>query len=217
MPSAKPKTPRKPPEPNDVVRETAGSYVSGDARFAIRQSDSNWYLVDREQTNEFGQELIHGPFGSLKAARGAMSGARDVQPLLRSRPRPKGAPAKTKKPDPALPPASWIDRLPRDEAAHVRKLIRALEKEGIEEAEALARRDRDGLLPAIASRLLEHRLAAEIEGMPEKDRALARKLVVRLGQVISASGAIPGPLPGWALFETDTGKEPTKRRLRLGN
>ncbi len=211
MPSAKPKRPKKPPEPDDVVRETAGNYVSGDGRFEVRQSDTNWYVVDREQTNEFGQELIHGPFGSLKAARGAMPGARDIKPLLRSRPRPKQAREK-KTPK---PPSSWIDRLPRDEAAEVRRTIRALEKEGIDDAEALARRDHDGLLPAIAARLLERRVAAEIEELPEKDRALARRLVGRLGEVISASGVTPDPLPGWALFETDTQKEPTKRRLRL--
>lgn len=92
------------PEPDDVVRETAGNYLSGDARFELRQSDSNRYLVDREQTNDFGQELIHGPFGSLKAARAAMPGARDLRPLLRSRPRSKAGPsAKTKAP---LPPTT---------------------------------------------------------------------------------------------------------------
>ena len=214
MPSAKPKRPKKPPEPDDVVRETAGNYVSGDGRFEVRQSDSTWYLVDRKQSNEFGQELLHGPVESLKAARAAMPGARDIKPLLRSQQRSKSRQAPKKK-APAPPPSSWIDRLPRDEAAEVRRTIRALEKEGIDDAEALARRDHDALLPAIAARLLERRVAAEIEELPEKDRALARRLVGRLGEVISASGVTPDPLPGWALFETDTQKEPTKRRLRL--
>lgn len=222
MPSAKPKTPKapkapkKPPEPDDVVRETAGSYLSGDARFEIRQSDSNWYLVDREQMNEFGQELIHGPFGSLKAARAAMPGAREIKPLLRSRSRTKTRPAPRKAaPAPAPTPPTWVDRLPADEAAEARHTIRALEKEGIDDAEALTKRDRDGLLPAIASRMLERQIERLIEGLPEDERELARKLVDKLGAVVTASDA-PGSLPGWALFETGPGRERTKRRLRLG-
>ena len=76
MPSAKPKKPPKQVAADDLVRETAGNYVSGDRRFEVRQSDSTWYVVDREQTNEFGQELIHGPFGSMKAAKAAVPESR---------------------------------------------------------------------------------------------------------------------------------------------
>lgn len=208
-----PKAPKKPPEPDGVVRETAGNYLSGDGRFELRQSNATWYLVDREQTNEFGQELIHGPFGSLKEARSAMPGARDVKPLLRSRARPKTSPGKNAAP--AKPKPTWIDQLPVDEATAVRRTIRALEKKGIDDAEALTRRDREGLLPAIASRLLERRLDQLIDDLPEDERTLARALVDRLGEVVSASDA-PGSLPGWALFETGLAREPTKRRVRLG-
>ena len=79
--------------PDDVVRQAAGNYLSGDGRFEVRQSESNWYVVDTAQANEFGQELMHGPFGSLKEATAAIPGARDVKPLLnrrrgRSSPRP---------------------------------------------------------------------------------------------------------------------------------
>jgi hypothetical protein len=218
MPSAKPmprrKAPKKPPEADDLVRETAGNYVSGDDRFEVRQSDSTWYLVDREQTNEFGQELIHGSFGSLKAARAAMPGARDIKPLLRSRTRRRARPA-TKKKSAAPPPPTWIDRLPADQAADIRRTIRALEKEGIDDAEALTKRDREGLLPAIASRLLTRRIDGLIEDLPDDEQAIARQLVDRLGEAISASDA-PGALPGWALFETGLSREP-KRRLRLGD
>lgn len=222
MPSTKlkprTKAPKKPPKqvgPDDVVRETAGNYVSGDARFEIRQSDSTWYLVDRKQTNEFGQELLHGPFGSLKAARAAMPGARDIKPLLRSRQRSKPSPTARKK-APVPPPPSWIDRLPTAEAAEVRRTIRALEKEGIDDAEALTRRDREGLLPAISSRLLARRIDQLMADLPGADQALARKVLASLNEVISANDA-PGTLPGWALFETGPGREATKRRLRLGD
>jgi hypothetical protein len=224
MPTAKPTTKtsatpkssaKKAPkvvEPDDLVRETAGSYLSGDSRFEVRQSDANWYLVDREQTNEFGQELIHGPFSSMKAAKAQIAGARDIKPLLRSTPRPK--PTTQPKP-PEKPKETWIDKLPRDEAAQVRKQIRALESQGVTDAESLARKDRESLAPAIAQELLDRRLAAAIEDLPEKERGAARKVVDRLAEILSDSGAMPDPLPGWALFETGPGREPTKRRVRL--
>lgn len=212
MPSTKAKKEPKPIGPDDLVRETAGSYVSGDGRFEVRQSDTSWYLVDREQANEFGQELMHGPFRSMKAAKSALPGARDIKPLLRSTVRPKRAPDKKAPPKPR---PTWIDRLPAGEAAEVRKLIRALEGEGITDAEAVVRRDRQGLLPAIASTLLAERLSAAIDELPEADHALARKLVAKLDEVISSGEQIPGGLPGWALFELGPGREPTKRRLRL--
>jgi len=144
-----------------------------------------------------------------------MPGARDIKPLLRSQQRSKSRQAPKKK-APAPPPPSWLDRLPTAEATEARRTIRALEKEGIDGAEALTRRDREGLLPAISSRLLTRRIEGLIEALPEDERALARKLVDRLGEVLSASDA-PGALPGWALFETGPSREPTKRRLRLGD
>ncbi len=145
-----------------------------------------------------------------------MAGARDIKPLLRSRARPKTAPAKEKSAPPPPPPKpTWIDRLPAGQATEARRTIRALEKEGIDDAEALTRRDREGLLPAIASRLLERRIDTLIDDLPEDQRKLARDLIDRLGAVVSASDA-PGSLPGWALCETGPGREPTKRRLRVG-
>jgi hypothetical protein len=49
-----------------VVRESAGTYRTEDGRFELRQGGVGWYLVDLERTNELGQELLHGPFGTLK-------------------------------------------------------------------------------------------------------------------------------------------------------
>lgn len=212
MAAKKPAKPAKQVEADDLVRETAGSYVSGDSRFEVRQSDANWYLVDREQTNEFGQELIHGPFSSMKAAKAQMPGARDIKPLLRSTPRPK--PTTQPKPPPK-PQQTWIDKLPRDEATHVRKQIRALESQGVSDAESLVRKDRESLAPAIAQELLDHRMAALVDDLPAKDRPTAQKLIAWLAEAMSDSGAMPDPLPGWALFETGPGREPTKRRVRL--
>lgn len=214
------KKPKPDPQPDDLVRQEAGNYLSGDGRFEVRQSDSNWYVVDREQTNEFGQELIHGPYGSMKDAKAAMPGTRDITPLLRSRARPTKPSAKPtradSKPVPKPPPQTWIDRLPKSDQVEVKALIRALEKEGIDDAEALVRKDRQGLLPAVAIALLNRRLTEVVDELPEKDRPLAKKLVNQLGAVITSGEKLPDPLPGWALYEMGEGREPTKRRVRVG-
>ncbi len=221
MPAAKSKKPKPEPLPDDLVRQEAGNYLSGDGRFEVRQSDANWYVVDREQTNEFGQELIHGPYGSMKAAKAAMPGARDITPLLRSRVRPTKPSAKPATADsksaPKPPPQTWIDRLPKAEQVEVKALIRALEKEGVADAEALVRKDRQGLLPAVAMSLMNQRLDEVVDKLPEKDRPLARKLMNQLGQVITSGEKLADPLPGWALYETGEGREPTKRRVRVGS
>ena len=213
MPAAKKTKVDKPREPDDVVRETAGVYRSGDGRFELRQSQSNWYLVDTEQANEFGQELIHGPFGSLKQARAAMGGAREVKPLLRSQPRPRrSAAAKEKKPP---PPESWIDRLPKNEAGEVRRLIQALERDGIEDAEALVRRSRESSQPMIASALIERRLEALIEDQPEDQRGAARALVRRAARILTEQGTATGPpLPRWSVVELGN-EEEAERPIRL--
>jgi hypothetical protein len=217
--AAKPQNEKPEPGPDDLVRQEAGNYLSGDSRFEVRQSDANWYLVDREQSNEFGQGLIHGPYGSMKDAKAALPGARDITPLLRSRARPKKAPTKTattQAPKKPTPPPSWIERLPKSDQVELRALIRALEKEGVDDAEALVRKDRQGLLPVVATTLMNKRLDSVVEELPDKDQALARKLVGQLGAVITSGEKLPDPLPGWALFETGSGREPTKRRVRVG-
>ncbi len=224
MPTAKSSTKPKPkkqkpqPGPDDLVRQEAGNYQSGDGRFEVRQSDANWYLVDREQTNEFGQELIHGPYGSMKDAKAALPGSRDITPLLRSRARPTKPPPKkstTKQPTkPAAP--TWIEQLPKNEQVEVRALIRALDKEGVPGAEALVRKDRQGLLPVVAATLMNRRLDEVVNELPQKDQALARKLIGQLGAVITNGEKLPDPLPGWVLYETGQGRESTKRRIRVG-
>jgi len=74
-----------------------------------------------------------------------------------------------------------------------------------------------GVLALLAQALLERRIEAAILELPEKGRAVARRTVERLDEAISSSEASGDPLPGWALFETGSGREPTKRRLRLGS
>ena len=77
--------------PDRLVRQSAGTYRTEDDRFEVRSGDTGWFVVDSEQTNEFGQELMHGPFATRKAAREAVPGARSpkVTALRRPRPRPR--------------------------------------------------------------------------------------------------------------------------------
>jgi hypothetical protein len=208
----------EPADPDSLVRQTAGSYLSGDGRFEVRESDSSWFLIDTQQANEFGQELLQGPFPSLKAAREQLPGARHVKPLPRTRARP-GAKSRSKKtapPPPPAPPPSWIDRLPASEASEVRRLIRAAEGEGLADAEALVRKDRDGLEPVLATRLIERRFEALVEDLPEKERSRARELLGQAAAILSGEGGgARKPLPSWVLIETGPERDPPNRRIRL--
>ena len=207
-----------PPDPDKLMRQSAGSYRTGDERFEARQADVGWFLVDSEQLNEFGQELIHGPFATLKALREAIPGAR------RSKITPMPAPAgdrgrkaspsaskparKAKAEAPPEPPPSWIDKLPAAEARPLRRTIAALEREGVEDAELLVRRDRDGLLPAVAVRLIERRLAELTDGASASEKRLVQRVV----EILSAGGRATDALPGWALVEVEPGEDPPPNR-----
>jgi hypothetical protein len=212
----------EPADPDSLVRQTAGSYLSGDGRFEVRESDSNWFLIDMQQTDEFGQELLQGPFPSLKAVRERMPGARAITPLPRSRPRPAGkaragkAPAKAATPAPSPPPPTWIDRLPAKEASDVRRLIRAAERERLTDADALVRKDRGGLEPIVATGLIQRRLDALVDDLPKDEREAARRLLGRALEILTAEGAgARKPLPGWMLIETGPERDPPNRRIRL--
>ena len=205
-------------DPDKLVRQQAGTYRTADERFEVREADAGWFLVDSLQTNEFGQELIQGPFSTLKALRAVLPDARASKPAMPARAAPK-KPAKAAKPEEKpkpTPPPSWIDQLSKADATAARKLIAALEREGIADAEALVRRDREGLLPAVATRLIERRLDALVEDLPAAQQKAARALVRRAGEVLSVEGSSRSdPLPGWTLVETGTDPDPPNRRIDL--
>lgn len=107
------KPPAAPPDPTKLKRESAGRYVSGDARFAVQQSSGGWMVEDAEQTNELGLPLVRGPFSTLDEARAAIEAAREGPAPISSladriaampkRPRNSNAaskPAPTAKPEP---------------------------------------------------------------------------------------------------------------------
>lgn len=216
----------KPPAgPDDLVRAGAGAYRSGDGRFDVQRSDQRWFLVDNQQANEFGQQLIHGPFDTLEDVRSAIPGARDIKPLLRVPRSPVPGKAKPGKSNVAQRPAgprkptplSWIDRLPAQEGAEVRRLIGALEAEGISSAESVIKRDRESEGFAIAAEeLIARRLAKLVQAATPAAQSEVRKAVKRVAEIMTdEGGATARPLPRWELVETPRDPAEPKRRIRL--
>jgi ribosomal protein S18 acetylase RimI-like enzyme len=74
--SKKPPPPKAPPDPLKLARVSAGTYATGDGRFAVEQASGGWMLTDAEQTNELGLPLVRGPFATLDAARDALDALR---------------------------------------------------------------------------------------------------------------------------------------------
>ena len=213
-----------PADPDKLVRQAAGTYRTADDRFEVRGgTGSGWFLVDSEQTNDFGQELIQGPFATLDAVRAAIPTSRSskitpIRPQPAARRETKGASSKAKAPapPPPPPPPSWIDKLPKQDAAEVRRLIRTLERDGIGDAESLVRRDREGVGPEIATRLIERQLARIIDELPERGREGARELIRRAVEMLSVAGGTPNrDLPGWMLVEVGPEPEPSNRRISI--
>jgi hypothetical protein len=216
-------------DPDKLVRQKAGTYRTADDRFGVQEADTGWFLVDSAETNEFGQPLIQGPFATLKAISEALPGARKTTALPRRTAATGGrTPAKadraTRQPSksskapkpspPPPPPPSWIDKLTPAEAREVRSLIGALERDGVVAPEKLVRRDREGLLPAVAAQLIERRLDALVEDLPADERDRARRLVARAAEVLTADGTtLRAPLPRWTLVEIGADGEPPNRRI----
>ena len=199
-------------DPDRLIRQKAGSYRTADDRFEVHQEGLGWFVLDSAQANEFGQPLIHGPFETMALVRESLPGARKTKPMRRGKP-PRRA---TAKPEPPPPPPSWIDALPSKEASEVRSLIRALERDGLPDAEELVRRDREGLLPAVAVQLIERRLAELVTELPAKEREVGDRLVRGVAEILSADGTTRRDgLPGWTLVEIGPQGEPPNRRIVL--
>jgi hypothetical protein len=206
-----------PPDPDRLVRQAAGTYRTADDRFEVRGGGTGWFLVDTTQANDFGQELILGPYATLAAVRAAIPPARTSKvspirpPKLRAGTARKGRATAAK----AVPKErSWIDHLPKREADAVRARIAALEEAGVTRAETLVRRDREGIGPEVATRLIQARLDAIVAELPERGRPGARELVRRAVEILSAEGTTRARgLPGWTLVELAADDEPQNRRI----
>lgn len=216
------RTAEPPPDPDRLVRQSAGTYRTEDDRFEVRSGDTGWFVVDSEQTNEFGQELMHGPFATLKAAREAVPGARSPKVTALRRPRPR--PRQRKGDEADAPPArrkprTWLDDLATADARRARALIRALDRRGFTDADGLVRQDREGFFPVVAARLVEEEVARLVDDWPEATRTEARALVARvLAIVTQRGGEVDAPLPGWRLVEVphDGAGEREERPIELG-
>jgi hypothetical protein len=119
---------KPPPAPDALVREQAGRYRSGDERFIVRQDGGQWFVTDSRQTNEFGLEMVLGPFATVALARDAMASQREhpagAEPGATARPitsarrvpmRAKPAARDTRKPGVESEPAQKLMSAPEPE------------------------------------------------------------------------------------------------------
>jgi hypothetical protein len=207
-------------------RAEAGIYQSSDERFSIRsEGPSRWFITDEQQHDEFGLARTVGPFDTLDAAKAAAEALRDEAPAaspLAGRLAQNRGPSRTskgekdetqaKEPKPAPPPPrTWLDKLEdddRDTARTGRRLIAALEDEGIEDADELVQRDITGKQPVVAARLLAREILAAV-GNATKPESVVEAVVEALG-----SSKVRRGLPGWELVERD-GPTDEKRVIRL--
>jgi hypothetical protein len=210
-------------DPNKLVRQRAGLYHTADERFEVRQAALGWFLVDSAATNEFGQELVRGPFATLDALRETLPEARRTTlasvPAARSRPSAKSTGKATgkekRKPAPPPPPRSWLDELPKPRAAAARRLLAAAEREGLNDAESLVRDAIEGRGPGLAAPVIERRLQRIVDKAPTNEREAARRMVAATVELLTSAGArVPDPLPGWSLVEIGEQPAPPNRRLR---
>jgi hypothetical protein len=73
------------PDADRLVRREAGWYASADERFEVREMDGAWYLLDLQQSDELGQPLTRGPFGTRRAAADEIAAARKLAAMTRKR------------------------------------------------------------------------------------------------------------------------------------
>jgi ribosomal protein S18 acetylase RimI-like enzyme len=104
------------PDPAQLKRESAGRYVTADARFTVEQASGGWMVIDAEQVNELGLPLVRGPFPTLQDARSVLEAIRgEPAPVSALAARIAAAPAQSRRersvrpsprpvPQPAAPP-----------------------------------------------------------------------------------------------------------------
>ena len=225
-PAKSPNSPKPPAPPKPWSRAEAGRYVSSDERFTLESDGAGrWFATDAESLDELGLARTIGPFPTLDAAKAGADEAREApaaaSPLadrLKARKAPTAStstPATTRtttkaraaappepRREPAPPPRTWLDELTdkdADLAKRATKLVAALEREGIPDADAVVRRDILGDRPAIATRLLARDVLKAIAKLKDPS---AEMLAAAVADVVATSPKRSG-LPGWDLRERD--------------
>jgi hypothetical protein len=200
-------------DPDKLTRLPDGGYRTTDERFVVEQANGSWFLADQETADDFGQPRVAGPFATLKLVK-------DAIPRARSGPTPMRKPIKQSKPAakkaPEAKPETWLDRLSPEEKRRAERLVRVLEKEGLTDAEDVARARIEGKPDkGLAGRLLRGRIDRLLKDADADKRA--RDLVADAMRVLTADGQRMGrDLPGWALVETDADDgPPTDRRIEI--
>jgi hypothetical protein len=150
-----------------LKRLGGGRWQTRDARFTIEPQSGTWVVVDAEQTDDLGLQLVRGPFGSLRDAKEAIERARETEPTasplsarveeLRSRPSAtksttarqpnRSEPAKAEEPK----EPRWLTDLEPDDRRRARRLIDRLAEAGAPDAEGMVRRDIVGNVPTVAA------------------------------------------------------------------
>ena len=224
-----PKAPRAKKEapPKPWQRAEAGRYRSSDDRFTLESEGSGrWFVTDAEELDELGLARTSGPYATLDEAKAAADAARgrapEASPLAdrlkeaSSKPRLKalkggkssspdragGDDEAEREPEPEPPKRTWLDDLEdKDRAAArtARRMIDALEREGVDDADALVRRDVLGNEPLVATRLLARDVLAAIGKLDDPSPA---EVGAAVADVLAASKRRSG-LPGWRLVEQD--------------
>jgi hypothetical protein len=199
-------------DPDRLIRQPDGRYATSDARFSVDQANGSWFLADQETADDFGQPRVAGPFATLKLVKEAI-------PRVRSGPTPLRKPIKQAKSTgegkAAAPPKpeTWLDRLAPDERRRSERMIRTLTKEGLDDADALARAQFEGGIArrGLAKRILQARLDRALADVDDA----ARERVTDALRVLTGSGRIGPDLPGWALVETEPDGTVTDLRVEL--
>ena len=137
----------------------------------------------------------------------------------REAPGPDSGSAPTMEPEPEsesqpeAPKRTWLEKLAerdREGAARARRMIAALEREGIDDAESLVRRDILGNEPIVATRLAARDVLAAIARLDDPSPA---EVAVAVSDVLAASRRRSG-LPGWRMVERG-GPDGAERGIRL--
>ena len=67
---------------DSLKRLGGGRWQTRDERFTIEPESGTWVVLDAEQADDLGLPLVRGPFGSLNAAKAAITGARESEPAV---------------------------------------------------------------------------------------------------------------------------------------